>query len=729
MDITLYEKVDKVKLMEVIQCDNIPFEKSDDPTWQEGFKKTIKTYNKKHNASRGTEVRYKQSDKYGRFNASCGLQSFQKDIRKYISGEFYIDLDFVNCHPVILNQLLKSNNSKLTSTKIVKQPGFSLLEEYVKDRPAYLEKHNISKTDVIKLLYSETCSKTFFKDIHAQIYQELIPELTKQNKTLLARIKAKRKKDKKDYNHLGSFLSSYLQNIENDMLQSLYGSLNKKGFRVGSLMFDGLMVEKVDEHTEEELQAILPEFVNTIKEETGYDIQIDFKSTKTEWTPNVPIAEPTKETDKEIPTKFSIETWNKLSNVLEEGEDGSKQVNQDKLLDFVSYTNNFVCLFERPHSYGWRDRTNEDFDMRNWGAIENRTGAQMKYWLASDSKLQYKKAVFIVDESDTKELEGNYNKYLRPLHKPYEGKIEDLVPTFFDFLKRIICDEDTGKFTYITHLIAKIIQKGRSEQLLVLMGEKGTGKSTYTEIMAQLVGREYSQIVNDINQIGSNFNAIFEKCIFTSIEEIVSNAGEYHSIQSKLKSLVTEKYNKIEKKGIDSYMAISNNNFNLQTNEFNPVKITSDNRRNGVMKTSIAEQNNNLYFKKLREEVALNIEFLRHYFYTFPFKDDLNSIRPTTNEELDVLELNRNPVDIFIEEGMRLRGFETNDTRKFSVVYNRYKDYCKDNNFKALSSKYFGSKLKHYGYTTVQKGKTKTTYIIGECNVDIESCSEAGSEL
>jgi hypothetical protein len=712
MDITLNEKVDKVKLMEVIQCDNIPFEKCDDLTWREDFKKTLKTYYKKHNGSKGTQVRYKQTDKYGRFNASCGLQSFQKDVRKYISGDYYIDLDFINCHPVILNQLLKSNNSKLTSTKIVKQPGFSLLEQYVKDRPTYLEKHKISKTDVIKLLYSETCSKTFFKDIHAQIYQELIPELTKQNKTLLARIKAKRKKDKKDYNHLGSFLSSYLQNIENDMLQSLYNSLNKKGFRVGSLMFDGLMVEKIDNETEQELRAILPELVENIREETGYSINIDFKSTKTDWIPNVPIAEPTKEVDKEIPTKFSIEKWKQLSKVQESSERGMMVINPEKLEEFVEYTNNFVCLFERPHCYGWRDRTNEDFDMRHWGAIENRTGKNMKFWLESDLKLQYKKAVFIVDESDTKELEGNYNKYKRPAHKVFDGNIEEILPTYFDFIKRIISDNCPEKYRYYTNRLAKMVQKGRSEQLLVLMGDKGIGKSSENDITAQIIGREYSQIVSDINQVSSNFNSLFEKSIVTSIEEIVTNAGDYHSVQSKLKSLVTEPYHKIEKKGIDSYMAPNHNNFTLNTNGENPVHVTKDNRRNAIFKVSNAEQNNNVYFKKLKEEVAENIEYLRHYYYTIPFIDNLNSIRPVTKEEIEMMDLNKQAVEIYIEDDLILDKPET----LFSSVYNRYKDYCKENSYKVQQNKYFSQTLKRYGLETYKKGRRKDVYIKGEWN-------------
>ena len=135
MDITLFEKVDKTKLKEVLQCNNIPFENGDDKKWKDSFLKTLSFYNKKKYSEKGIETKYQQSNKYGRYYTKYGLQTFQREVRKYISGEFYHDLDFVNCHPVFLNKLLKSNNSKLCSTEFVKNDEF----HYFKN--TLIEKH------------------------------------------------------------------------------------------------------------------------------------------------------------------------------------------------------------------------------------------------------------------------------------------------------------------------------------------------------------------------------------------------------------------------------------------------------------------------------------------------------------------------------------------------------------------------------------------------------------
>ena len=190
--------------------------------------------------------------------------NFQKDVRKYISGEYYDDLDFVNCHPVILNQLLKKNNALLTSTDCVKSDGKSLLQPYIDDRKRYLEKHSYIKQDIIKMINNEVSSDSNFKPIHQQIYKELLPSLVKENKILMNRIKTDRKRKRKDYNHTGALLSHYLQNVENEMLMVLHKYLNDKGFTVGSLMYDGLMVEKTDDNVEEHLKIMALRIVQLI---------------------------------------------------------------------------------------------------------------------------------------------------------------------------------------------------------------------------------------------------------------------------------------------------------------------------------------------------------------------------------------------------------------------------------------------------------------------------------
>ncbi len=57
------------------------------------------------------KVKYIKDD-YGRSNPykSCGLHNIKKEIRHTISIEYYEDIDIINAHPTILQQILKHNN-------------------------------------------------------------------------------------------------------------------------------------------------------------------------------------------------------------------------------------------------------------------------------------------------------------------------------------------------------------------------------------------------------------------------------------------------------------------------------------------------------------------------------------------------------------------------------------------------------------------------------------------
>jgi hypothetical protein len=706
MDITLYEKVNKQKLNEVLVCDNIP---GDNIEWKQKLKTLLTILNKKKLNKQGIEVKYKQKYKYGRYNTNCGLQLIQKDIRKYISGEFYYDLDFVNCHPVILNQLLKNNNAELCFKNNIVNEAMSYLDEYIINRESFLKTNNLTKIDIIKMINNEEfTSKPILKQIHNQIYTELLPVLIKNNKQVYTRIKRERIKDKKDYNHNGSFIAHYLQNIENNMLMILYNRLNEKGFIVGSLMFDGLLVESNNVDVNE-LKKELDECKKLIKENLGYDIDIVFKSTETDWIPNIPEMVNLNETELNYEDTYNPKTnINLYTNCFKEDIDGKKYIDEDEFIKLVKYLNRYICMVNKPKCFGWRDNVSDNFVLIKslpLDRIRRGLGVNLN-WLDSDIALKYDKFDFIVDESELKP--GIYNTYTRPKMIKIEDSLENISPKFYEYLK-VMSDSNSLIFEYLINYISKMFQVGMTKQTLVLMGEKGTGKSSFGDILATLIGYEYYTKVDDITHLSNNFNSIFEKSIITVIEEVVSNAGEYHSVQSKLKSLTTDKPIRIEKKGIDSYMSSSNNNFIICTNECNPVKITKDNRRYMVIKMPNTLQNNNIFFRDLKLEVKENIEKIRYYFYKYKYIEDLNSIRPTTDAEKELMELNKSPVQEFLVE------YDYKDI-PLSIVYEYYREFCKNNNYKSTSSKYFSTELKKFGLETIRiynkKTKTKDRYII-----------------
>lgn len=250
--IKLNEIVDEELVKNVILCNNIP---GDD---DKNIQTLLKSYNGK--------VTYNQIKNFGRYYAkgALSLQSFQRDIRKYLSNGNYVDIDIVNCHPVLLEQLFIKYNLDI--------PGFLL--EYNNNREKTIKKYKLScKLDFLKKINTETikCNEKLIIDCHKSIYNNLLPLLLKDYKV---------PKTEKVGNENGSKFAKILQHIENEILQIMFKKCEILNVKVGVLVFDGMMIE-----TESYFPELLSILEKEVKENTGYTIKLDEKSMKTDWKP------------------------------------------------------------------------------------------------------------------------------------------------------------------------------------------------------------------------------------------------------------------------------------------------------------------------------------------------------------------------------------------------------------------------------------------------------------
>lgn len=720
----LYEKYNREKLEKVIKCNNIPV--NGDDLWKENLLKILKKYYKKPYENNYVKCEYTQFKKYGRFyvNNSCGIQAFQKDIRKYISGEYHLDIDFKNCHPVILKQLFHKKEVFINDN----------LDYYINNRDTFLKENNLSKEDIIKCLYDDNngkISNEFLKDIHKSIYTKLLPVLIDKKldpatfKLYNNNIK-KRNKQKKDYNYDGSFLSLYIQDIENSLLMSLYSYCKDNNINVQTLMFDGLTIDKDSVFNISDAQKY-------IKDKTGYDIEIVLKPTTTNWSPEI-----SKITSIKPPLSNSFLTYSVKENKRlyeacydynNDKDVGEKyEYDDDAINTLIDYLNNFVCIFDNPYGYGFRRDTSKRFKFMSLSDIKTniRYGLEKTAphydnisWFDHDNKLIYDNVVFQVNNDNVKK--NDYNLYIRPSMKKHRPDILNHI--FFDYIKRVISSDDSRIYNYIINYISFMVNEGQTGQILVFMSKMGCGKSSFIDCLKYIIGEEYHTIINDISSLKNHFNAHLQNTILTQVEEVPYGAGEYNKLNQMLKTLATENDILITKKGIDSYKSKSNNNFILLSNEVNPINITRDNRRVFITTISDCEQNNTSYFKLLKQQVLNDVEELRDYFYNYEYVYNLNSIRPFTRDEEEIIEYHRCSIDIFFngemddDEGV-FKYDETNEgvneNNELNNVYNEYSMYCDNINKKKRSREYFTKNLKRYGYKTDRKqlNGVKNRYII-----------------
>jgi len=230
----------------------------------------------------------------GRVNPknSLGLFSIRREIRHTLAKQRYVDLDIDNCHPVILNQILKQNNKES-----------KYLDSYVKDRKKWLnmvcEHYNIKGNEIqmkeipkalfIRIMYGgglKSWMEEFKIDSNIKPFDELkkfIKEIKKtmeyisnENTELQQLIISKKKEaGETEYNLNGSLCSYYLQTKECEILESIYIYCKSKSLIINDscvLCADGLMIE-ADKYYPE----LLDEFKSNIMERFNIDVNFSKK--------------------------------------------------------------------------------------------------------------------------------------------------------------------------------------------------------------------------------------------------------------------------------------------------------------------------------------------------------------------------------------------------------------------------------------------------------------------
>lgn len=132
---------------------------------------------------------------------------------------------------------------------------------------------------------------------------------------------------------------------------------------------------------------------------------------------------------------------------------------------------------------------------------------------------------------------------------------------------------------------------------LFLIGGQGTGKSTFTKMMADVFGPNHSVVVSQEKHMMGNFNAHLEHKLFLGLDEAFY--GKDPRAAGIYKNLTTEETLLIEPKGVDPYTAPNRFAIVVTSNSPRGVPIEPNDRRTTVVKVSDARANDSAYFEQL----------------------------------------------------------------------------------------------------------------------------------
>lgn len=214
---------------------------------------------------------------YGRYYAKTrgSLETLEKSVRGTLCGDYYTDIDVVNCHPTIIVQMAKQFNLSMPYlTKYVenRQQFFDLMNDKLKFND------DMTKEFVIRILYGGRVDKKIVLPDDCDI--DMPPEFIgiKKEMTTFSRHLSTMEEHKSFYNWMekmkegnlmGSFTSNVLQTVERHILESMVHWLDNNGYKVDVLAYDGCQIRK------KEVDLTLIE--KAIKEETGYDVKLKIK--------------------------------------------------------------------------------------------------------------------------------------------------------------------------------------------------------------------------------------------------------------------------------------------------------------------------------------------------------------------------------------------------------------------------------------------------------------------
>ncbi len=207
------------------------------------------------------------SRKWGRLSSN-GLQTLPRWMRRLISHQYYWDIDMVNCHYKILEQICEKQNISCPA-----------VTNYIENREYWLAFGDRSD---LKTLFLELANGVGLikcpplKPEFMKFWAELEAELESITKVFFhspafseERLAAEQEKDDTTTVER-KFFALTLQRQESIILMHMKDFFEKNKFKVGVLVFDGLMIEK----NSRKLDKWLPKCEAYILNKTGLFVQL-----------------------------------------------------------------------------------------------------------------------------------------------------------------------------------------------------------------------------------------------------------------------------------------------------------------------------------------------------------------------------------------------------------------------------------------------------------------------
>lgn len=265
----------------------------------------------------------------------------------------------------------------------------------------------------------------------------------------------------------------------------------------------------------------------------------------------------------------------------------------------------------------------------------------------------------------------------REISNIYQPGIDKIISHIRDTL----CNNDINIYNYVIDWMSYLVQNPEKPgTVLMMIGRPGVGKTIFWEWFADsIVGMHNSFIAATLSDITSRFNGHIASKRFILINECKGTSKHDHEY---LKTLITDNYVRLERKGQDLIQINSSHCIVITSNQRDHHFIDEHDRRFLVVECSRDKKSNN-YFS----ELSMMLSNYRDDFFTYLRRRDISSfipsIIPETSIKEDIKEINIHPVQLFLRE------YRWTDWLMGSIVYNDYTEWCVKSGIQPVASNKF----------------------------------------
>tara|TARA_R110000772_G_scaffold135148_2_gene243786 strand:- start:4002 stop:6413 length:2412 start_codon:yes stop_codon:yes gene_type:complete len=506
----LKEKYDISNAQKLLHCDIV----------DEEYKGSLTKYIK-HGKQGSVEVEYTVNE-IGRLSARVkALKEGETAItqcimwraaKSAICKRNYVDLDMVNCHPVLLEQVFKELKYDTT-----------ILKGYNENRDKFFKKMAKSgitrdqcKVLVLRIFYNgriaNWCKDNNVKEdilkgtaIHAldKEIKENCKKLLQTNELLKYRLEAMTRKGEDHHNLDGKTMAYFLQTLECKSLLVMYNYLIKKGRTVGALIHDGLHLEKKKE--KEDFQGLISEIKVELKNKTGFDIDLKIKEFQTiEELENIIVVGSDKEGGDYITDKLKNDyvisqerIFMRIHNVWTTNE----KIIRRGLIKKIGNMNIFLQKGEKIIPYSTM-ATSCNQMLQYVEPTEDQDFID-KLWTSNLQKLCFKNGYYDFKKGELVEYDNDTHTTIK-INRDYKKCDPEYIKQVYDRILNPIFNNDKDLMNcWLNYIVRGVAGHVEDKNWGVGMGERDCGKGVLVGLLETCFG-EYCRATNSENFLYKN---------------------------------------------------------------------------------------------------------------------------------------------------------------------------------------------------------------------------------